>query len=57
MSEETPEYVPKNRCKTENCTNRRVIDGSCLTCYYVINKPIPKKRKGSTKDEHDVSGS
>lgn len=56
MSEEIPEYVPKNRCKTENCTNRKALESYCFTCYYLINKPLPKKKKGS-KDEHDVSGS
>jgi hypothetical protein len=51
----TLEYVPKNRCNTESCTNRKVVDLYCLSCYYSINKPLPKKKKGA-KDEHDVSG-
>lgn len=43
MSEKIPEYVPKNRCKTEGCTNRKVIELYCLSCYYLINKPLAKK--------------
>lgn len=56
MSEQIPEYIPKNRCKTEACPNRKVVNLYCLSCYYSINKPLPKKEK-RVKDEYDVSGS
>jgi hypothetical protein len=62
MSDHT-EYIAKNRCKTENCQNRKVVQGSCLSCYYSQNKPkttLRKKRKNGTmveggENEPDVS--
>lgn len=43
--EKPPEYIPKNRCKTENCQNRKIFNGYCLSCYYMANKPLKKKKK------------
>lgn len=39
------EYIPKKRCKTEGCKNRKAVDKVyCLSCFYTLNKKGKKNK-------------